>query len=1018
MSLFVLSACGGAYSSAAPGTGASGAEPSVAINIQGRITDNNGVAGVLVSAGSSQTVSDDSGYYALRGVDVKYKKQAIVSFSKPNYAPNQKVIPVSEGMNSYAVDATISPYDVITRVDASSTQVERVSVVDPSNPSSPPLVDVTFPVGSIPSSEIITVSVKRGDPTSVDGKAVFPGPYLGIASAKPNLAADFIESVVFTEISLHELGGREISLLNKPATVTLRLPESLQGAYTPGERIPWWSYNEEMGIWVREDAEPATAVVDDAEIISQSGLLYARAKASHFSWWNVDKPVNEHACLCAEVVDQDDNPLKNIGIVANGVTYNAGSSVQYTRADGKVCMTVKRTVDIDNPAKVELHAEFGSLKYFYKVTDPDEGIINTSKVYTPTMEGSTIEAAAGTCGGLNNKFKLFLDGEIYGQVTDELGNPIPNFEFSSNLGMTITTDAEGRYRTTAPGGAHVNLFKPRVFNRQVEVSYTEPTEANIVIENQPPWVQLFNLRKHNESEVENQWLLTVLASDPEGGDVTYQWHTDVGSITVTGSPGSTAIFQAPNTSSGTATITLTVTDPKGASTTVSKEVSWGMGIEEKTNLKIYFRDNRINDRPIEGLIVNLHDDNGQITQRYVSNSEGIIDAGDIGRQKVNLSVLVQNRTTVFDLHPFRISNYMHTFMDVDVGDIIFYLDHYNSLLSASPSRVLKQQASAFGRLDLTGVDTSAAYVWHANAKSNSKVTTSRSGTDTQTILIQDEDLNTDDELDLLSYVTSGNNDDVLGYDFLLGQTVAPNGSYIFDLGISRMASRVNWTRPQAALDIQGSYNLRLYAQRKGKLYSYTPYQRPSDITNPLQDGGSFTMLAEFPADLYVAEINGYEPLSDYSFASGYRYYPGPPSIAEIAEPNHRISAGRFSNSSFSWVTTASADLTILKMTPPGCSLAGFDWYVWMDGEANSWSVMETPPEIGNCVSNAAIRNAVAGYNGVSSYIDRFYVQRQDLDVVGSFSGLWGMLAAGVDLEDMALQRTYIRHSFYTHEDAP
>ncbi|MDH5360262.1 MAG: hypothetical protein OEX03_06845 [Gammaproteobacteria bacterium] len=992
--------------------------PSVDITIQGRVTDSTAVSGVLVSSGTSQTLSDENGFYELRGVDVKNKEQAIVSFSKVNYAPNQKVLSLNVGMNSYGLDASLSPYDLIERVDAGSSLIQQVSLPDPANPALPPLVKVEFPVGSIPSSGITSVSVKRGDPTSAEGKAIFPGPYLGIASAKPNLSPYFIESVVFTEITLQELGGDEITRLNKPATVTLRLPQSLQNAYRAGDTIPWWSYNEEMGIWVREDAEPATAVVDDAEIISLSGLLYARAKASHFSWWNVDKPVNEHACLCAEVVDQDDNPLKNIGIVANGITYNAASALQYTSADGKVCMTVKRTLDINQPAKVELHAEYGTLRYHYQVTDPDEGIVNTSKVYTPSMEGSTLQASAGSCGSLNNKFKLFLDGEIFGQVTDELGNPLPNFEFSSNLGMVIKTDADGRYHTTAPGGAHVNLFKPRLFSRQVDVSYTEPTEVNIVIENQPPWVQLFNHRKHNEAEVENQWLVTVLASDPEGGAVTYQWQADVGSITATGTPGSTAIFQAPNTASGTATITLTVTDPKGASTTVTREISWGMGVAEKTHLKIYFRDNKRNDQPIEGLIVSLYGDSGQIIQRYVSNGNGMIDAGDIGKQKVSFSVLVQNRISVFDLHPFSISNYMHTFMDVDVGDIIFYLDHYNSMLSASPSRVQHQQASAYASLNLSGVDTSAAYAWRANAKSNNKLATTRTGSDVHNIVVQDLDLNTDDELDLLSYVSSGNNDDILGYDYLLDQAVLANSSYVFDFSLTRMASRLEWIRPMAALDIQGSYNLRLYALRKGKLYSFTPFQRPTDATYPLQDSGSLTMLAEFPADRYVAEIYGYEPLSDFSFSGGYHYYPYPPALIELTEPQQRISAGRFSNSSFSWAISGSSDLTILKITPPGCALANFNSYVWMDGDSNNWTLMETPPEVGNCVSNASIRNAVAGYNGVTSYIDRFYVQRQDLDVVSSYSGLWSMLASGMDLEETAMQRSYVRHSFYTHEDAP
>ncbi|MDH5182527.1 MAG: hypothetical protein OEX12_01435 [Gammaproteobacteria bacterium] len=1017
--LLTLVACGGG--SAPSGNSVADTESassSMAVTIHGRVRNRSGVADVLVSSGSHKTVSDGEGYYELRGVDVNNKDRVIVTFSKANFALNQKVVPLSEDMNSYSVDAHISPYDYVGSIDSNSSQIQQVFIADPADPTAPALVEVSFPVGSIPSTEIITVSVKRGDPSSVEGKAIFPGPYLGIATAQANQSPEFIESVVFTEISLQELRGKEIKQLNKPATVTLQLPLSLQSSYAVGETIPWWSYDEELGIWVREDADPATEPLDDAEIISKSGLLYAQAQATHFSWWNVDKPINERACLCAEVVDQDDAPLKNIAVVANGITYNAGSTLHYTASDGRACMTVKRTQDTTKPAKVELHAEYGSLKYHYKVLEPEEGIVNTATVYTPTVVGSTIDVTEGECQSLNNKFKLFLDSEIYGTVKDELDHPITGFEFSSDLGKTITTDEEGRYSTEAPGGAHVTLFKPRVFSRAIDVSYTEPTEANFVIENQPPWVQLFNVREHTPSNNNEQWLLTVLASDPEGGELSYQWHSDVGTIAVTGAEGSTAIFTAPNNRSGTATITLTITDAKGAITTVSEELSWGMALEDKTNLKIYFRDNKDSEQPIAGLIVNLHDEDGSITQRYVSNSEGIVDAGDIGKDKLTFSVLVQDRPSVFDLHPYSISNYMHTFMDVEVGDIIFYLDHYNSVLSPSPSHMLEAQPSLLANLHLSAVDTSARYAWRANAKSNNKLRTTGTGTDIQSVSIQDLDLNSDGNLDLLSYVTSGNNDDVLGYDFVLDQAVVPSESYPYDLSLSRTASSVNWSRSLATLDNQGTYNLRLYAQRKGKLYSYTPFQRPSSLYNPLADTGDFTMLPEFPADRYLVELYGYEPNSDNSFVGGYRYYPYPPQSVELIEPEQKISAGKFSDSSFSWSISGSSDLTILKMTPPGCGLSNFNWYVWMDGNSNNWSLIEPPDEVAGCISNASIRNAIGGFDHVSSYIDRFYIQRQELDVVSSYSGLWSLLASGVDLEQMALQRSYVRHSLYTHEDVP
>ena len=86
---------------------------------------------------------------------------------------------------------------------------------------------------------------------------------------------------------------------------------------------------------------------------------------THFSWWNVDQPMNEHACLCVSVQDKNNAPMAGSQLVAEGVSYNGMSRPVRTDTNGQACVTVKRSTTTVTE-RVKLYVESGGVKFHYE----------------------------------------------------------------------------------------------------------------------------------------------------------------------------------------------------------------------------------------------------------------------------------------------------------------------------------------------------------------------------------------------------------------------------------------------------------------------------------------------------------------------------------------------------------------------------------------------------------------------------------------------------------------------------
>lgn len=132
----------------------------------------------------------------------------------------------------------------------------------------------------------VEVSIKDADISTDSGFLAFPGSFKGITNEGMQ---DLILSFGASEISFTKDGNNlqlkdgKTALVDLPIFVTQHEDGSL---IKVGDQIPFWSLNEETGIWVNEGM--GTVVSSEK---SPTGLAL-QFEATHFSWWNCDVSPN------------------------------------------------------------------------------------------------------------------------------------------------------------------------------------------------------------------------------------------------------------------------------------------------------------------------------------------------------------------------------------------------------------------------------------------------------------------------------------------------------------------------------------------------------------------------------------------------------------------------------------------------------------------------------------------------------------------------------------------------------
>ena len=571
------------------------------VNISGLVKGSGGLVDVSVSAGGISTKSDNNGAFILEDVPVTENKRILVTYRKTGYSTSQQIIFV-ENEQSFTTVASLLSYDLTERID-NGTQAQTVTVVE----NAKTLVSLQLDDGSV-SRDNVTINIATGDPTTIEGLEVVPGDFT-TANTVANEPDMQLEAIAYAEVTIVDEQGNILSELAAPATLKIRLPDIYQvggasaGSFVAGDtekgKIPWWSYDEDDGTWVREDADPSTSEVDDAIVIKETGILFVQAKLSHLTWYMVGA-LADQACMCVNVADVFDNPVIDAMVVAKGVTYS-GLSYSYTSSVGRACLGVQQSsATVPPPEEIELyvgwhgaftHTDLDDLVKYYYEPSVDERGSDLNNIITPTLARGIDRP--GNCVYLDNNIVVTLrpvvsisrssDGDIpnsssvtlIATASDPDGGTIVSYDWSINSGEgELDPETGDTVVWTAPDlDSGVTSVRLRVADDE-----NESSTANIIIHwggAGAPDVSI--TRNPTSGQIVNgdHVDLEAVATDPGGSIVSYVWRIVDGGGSLSATTGNLVTWTAPTIGNGTANIQVAVTDNEGYFTTRSISVDWG-----------------------------------------------------------------------------------------------------------------------------------------------------------------------------------------------------------------------------------------------------------------------------------------------------------------------------------------------------------------------------------------------------------------------------------------------------------
>jgi len=438
------------------------AEPVRFGSLVGTVVDTAGgpLASVRVDAGGRVALTDVGGHFVLEDLVVP-DGPTLVTFELGGYANFARLV-------EFLADRAVQTRVVLKATEFSAWWQDPTAGFTVTGPDK---VRVEFPPGSLvdaggaPITELVNVEIVTGDPTDPQDAPIMPGDYLSDEAGGTPL-----DSVAFFDLTVRTVTGVQVRRVDPgaPLLVDLRIPEALQGGTAVGAAIPWWSFDEQTGFWRREGE---AAVFDDA------GTLWTRAEVTHLSWWNCDRPVDEHGCVCVDVIDGAGDPVTAAQVVARGVTYQGTSSPVTTDADGRACITVKNSVS--SAEQVEIFVQAGGVELPYPANPVD----------TPAVVASCLRdiGCPEKCDVLPQPITLDRSGVVSGVVTLRSGAPAAGLWIATDHASSMLTDGAGVYGLPVFVDIPFTVFTVGYTSPELLATPAAPTVVHdIALDNLPP----------------------------------------------------------------------------------------------------------------------------------------------------------------------------------------------------------------------------------------------------------------------------------------------------------------------------------------------------------------------------------------------------------------------------------------------------------------------------------------------------------------------------------------------------
>ncbi len=201
----------------------------------------------------------------------------------------------------------------------------------------------------------------------------------------------------------------------KKPSLRMKIPEDVYHTLydyinetTDKVEVPMWYYDEIKGVWIQGE-ELGILQDENGNIIKPTELvkivlgkefkkLYVSAKVEHFSAWNVDYPVDTHAAVGGQVVDENGNPISGLFITTEGNTYGGLGDWKgtYTDDNGNFWVDVKKSEPVhDEPSKGKMFGPYDD--YLNDIVDK----------IPPSTDGGGVN-----CNDIINQYRRVLANDI------------------------------------------------------------------------------------------------------------------------------------------------------------------------------------------------------------------------------------------------------------------------------------------------------------------------------------------------------------------------------------------------------------------------------------------------------------------------------------------------------------------------------------------------------------------------------------------------------------------------------
>lgn len=445
---------------------ASGAYPDSAHGAVISVATDLDQNGAIEAGERFSATSDEAGEYCLE-CPVADGGRALLEITMEGYAPQLKVLEPIRAGAEVLNHTTLRPLVEMTfSENVATAQDGKLELVD-----LPPVVS--------------TIQARVFNPACEAEQ--FPGEF---ADDRGSL----LISSVFTSIEARDDAGGEVTDLRGGALLRMQVPKdtwtTLKDLRSGTGQIdcPLYYYDEAAGEWRRSEEDgwletSQRAKIPENQLVeiqqgTYEGSVFVAGPITHLSYWNLDWPVEDHACITGRVVDESGLPVAGASVEIRGLSYTGSTSGQVTGADGRFCADVMRsevqgedvdgngktgetqqvTIGVSHQGQVYRFGPYGTP--ISQATCEDGGCQDIGSLRLAAANRLTAELCTitGTARFAEDSAPV-INATVFG--FDDALDPEIFFQFFTNsaISFVAATDAGGKFTLMIPamGGPTVSL---------------------------------------------------------------------------------------------------------------------------------------------------------------------------------------------------------------------------------------------------------------------------------------------------------------------------------------------------------------------------------------------------------------------------------------------------------------------------------------------------------------------------------------------------------------------------------